>query len=166
MFIKFNGICDLNPVEVRHYLTKHRPIRVGSTILISLTTQVARQITLVEASLFKAIKPHELLNQAWTKKDKETKAPNALKMIRHSSRVRASYHFRIRHTLITSIILDLLFGSSRNPSVRVYRSASWSDQAIYWHSSCKYYTLAEKHIGSNQLSRNVARSVISTPSWN
>jgi son of sevenless-like protein len=63
MFIKFNGICDLNPVEV------------------------ARQITLVEASLFKAIKPHELLNQAWTKKDKETKAPNALKMIRHSSRI-------------------------------------------------------------------------------
>jgi son of sevenless-like protein len=58
-----------------------------TTSTYDCSEQVARQITLIEAVLFKAIKPVELLNQAWTKKDKEIKAPNVLKMIRHSTRV-------------------------------------------------------------------------------
>eukprot|EP01129_Flabellula_baltica_P014536 TRINITY_DN6981_c0_g1_i1.p1 TRINITY_DN6981_c0_g1~~TRINITY_DN6981_c0_g1_i1.p1 ORF type:complete len:1107 (-),score=304.83 TRINITY_DN6981_c0_g1_i1:11-3331(-) len=43
--------------------------------------EVARQLTLVEWDLWKKIEPWECLNLAWTKKDKEERAPNLLTMI-------------------------------------------------------------------------------------
>jgi len=39
--------------------------------------------TLVEWEIWQAIRPWEFLNQAWTKKDKERRAPNIIKMIKH-----------------------------------------------------------------------------------
>ncbi len=47
--------------------------------------QLARQLTLMEAEYFNAIKPWELLNLAWSRKGKEEKAPNVLVMIGHSN---------------------------------------------------------------------------------
>eukprot|EP01102_Stenamoeba_stenopodia_P014624 TRINITY_DN4881_c0_g1_i2.p1 TRINITY_DN4881_c0_g1~~TRINITY_DN4881_c0_g1_i2.p1 ORF type:complete len:1169 (+),score=349.70 TRINITY_DN4881_c0_g1_i2:173-3679(+) len=44
--------------------------------------EVARQLTLIEYDLYKAIKPWECLGQAWAKKDKEIKAPNIIAMIK------------------------------------------------------------------------------------
>lgn len=45
--------------------------------------ELARQLTLIEWDLWEAIKPWEFLNQAWTKKDKETKAPGIHMLIKH-----------------------------------------------------------------------------------
>jgi hypothetical protein len=61
--MQFSGMIDLSPIEM------------------------ARQITLLEQQLFKAIKPHELQNQCWTKPDRYEKAPNVMKMINHATRI-------------------------------------------------------------------------------
>jgi RasGEF N-terminal motif/RasGEF domain len=44
--------------------------------------EIARQLTLVEFDLYKAIAPKELLNLNWMEDDKEERAPNVLVMIR------------------------------------------------------------------------------------
>jgi hypothetical protein len=49
--------------------------------------ELARQITLVEHDLYLAIKPQELLGQAWTKKNKERDSPNILRLIDHFNNV-------------------------------------------------------------------------------
>jgi son of sevenless len=49
--------------------------------------EVARQLTIAENALFRQVQPHELLDVSWTKKDKETKSPNVLAMIRFSNQV-------------------------------------------------------------------------------
>lgn len=43
--------------------------------------EFARQLTLIEYGLYKNIKPWECINQAWMKPDKDSKAPNIIKMI-------------------------------------------------------------------------------------
>ncbi|KJE92340.1 hypothetical protein CAOG_03326 [Capsaspora owczarzaki ATCC 30864] len=44
--------------------------------------EIARQITLVDYELFRAVEPVECLEQAWSKKDKLTRAPNVLAFIK------------------------------------------------------------------------------------
>jgi len=46
------------------------------------TQELARQITLMEYKMFSKIQPQELCEAAWTKKDKETAAPNVLRIAR------------------------------------------------------------------------------------
>ncbi|KAH3762372.1 ras GEF [Pelomyxa schiedti] len=48
--------------------------------------EIARQITLIEQSMFRAIKPWELIGLAWTKKDKSL-APNVSKMVQHFNKI-------------------------------------------------------------------------------
>lgn len=49
--------------------------------------EFARQLSIIEYDLFRSIKPFELLDVNWTKKDKEAKSPNVLKMINFSNHV-------------------------------------------------------------------------------
>jgi hypothetical protein len=42
---------------------------------------IARELTLIEFSLFYNIRPRELLDQAWQREDKEKKAPNVSLLI-------------------------------------------------------------------------------------
>jgi len=49
--------------------------------------EMARQMTLIEFEMFKAIKPTEFLDQAWLHKDKEKLAPGIMNMTRWSTRI-------------------------------------------------------------------------------
>ncbi|CAG5136425.1 unnamed protein product [Candidula unifasciata] len=47
--------------------------------------EIARQVTLLEFDLYRAIKPSELIGMPWMKRDKQQTAPNLLKMIHFST---------------------------------------------------------------------------------
>ena len=49
--------------------------------------EIARQVTLIESDLFRAVKLSELVGMPWTKKDKHKTAPNLLKLIHFSNKV-------------------------------------------------------------------------------
>jgi RasGEF domain len=66
---------------------------------------LAKQLTLVEHELFCAIRPEELLGQAWTKKNKERDSPNILRVIGHFNKV----CFSSPHPLFPSLHLFIYF---------------------------------------------------------
>ncbi|MCP9264846.1 Son of sevenless-like protein 1 [Dirofilaria immitis] len=65
-------IAEKGAIETYDLLSLH-PIEIG------------RQITLLQFDLYKAIKPIELVGSAWTKRDKDLRSPQLLKLIDHST---------------------------------------------------------------------------------
>jgi len=83
-------IQELKELEQRYEEEIHireTSIKLSSKINKDLTVldfdpmNIAKVITLLDYDKFKQIKHRELLNQAWTKKDREVKAPTVLEMI-------------------------------------------------------------------------------------
>eukprot|EP00043_Microstomoeca_roanoka_P017118 m.177519 g.177519 ORF g.177519 m.177519 type:complete len:1089 (+) comp16573_c0_seq2:234-3500(+) len=79
------------------------PVDASTMHVLTLhPVEVARQLTLIDSALYRAIQPSELVGQQWTKKNKETGSPNVLAFIRQFNRVS---HWVIR-TIVETTDLD------------------------------------------------------------
>lgn len=58
-----------------------------TSILHFRSSDIAKQLTMMEFEIYESIRPRECLNQAWNKENRQTKAPNIYAMIRFTNSV-------------------------------------------------------------------------------
>uniref|UniRef100_A0A8C9YG59 Son of sevenless homolog 2 (Drosophila) n=1 Tax=Sander lucioperca TaxID=283035 RepID=A0A8C9YG59_SANLU len=84
-----NGVSHNITFESPPPLIEWHICRSGQMDMFDLMTlhpiEIARQLTLLESELYRAVRPSELVGSVWTKEDKEKNSPNLLRMIRHTT---------------------------------------------------------------------------------
>ncbi|CAM4725901.1 unnamed protein product [Leuciscus chuanchicus] len=82
--ISHNITFESPPPPIEWHIS--RPGQVETFDLMTLhPIEIARQLTLLESDLYRAVRPSELVGSVWTKEDKEKNSPNLLRMIRHTT---------------------------------------------------------------------------------
>ncbi|XP_047668922.1 son of sevenless homolog 2 isoform X2 [Tachysurus fulvidraco] len=82
--ISHNITFEVPPPPVEWHIS--RPGQIDTFDLMTLhPIEIARQLTLLESDLYRAVRPSELVGSVWTKEDKEKNSPNLLRMIRHTT---------------------------------------------------------------------------------
>lgn len=82
--ISHNITFESPPPPIEWHIS--RPGQVDTFDLMTLhPIEIARQLTLLESDLYRAVRPSELVGSVWTKEDKEKNSPNLLRMIRHTT---------------------------------------------------------------------------------
>ncbi|XP_057198676.1 son of sevenless homolog 2 [Triplophysa rosa] len=82
--ISHNITFESPPPPIEWHIS--RPGQIDSFELMTLhPIEIARQLTLLESDLYRAVRPSELVGSVWTKEDKEKNSPNLLRMIRHTT---------------------------------------------------------------------------------
>uniref|UniRef100_A0A4X2KK22 SOS Ras/Rho guanine nucleotide exchange factor 2 n=1 Tax=Vombatus ursinus TaxID=29139 RepID=A0A4X2KK22_VOMUR len=82
--ISHNITFESPPPSIEWHIS--RPGQYETFDLMTLhPIEIARQLTLLESDLYRAVQPSELVGSVWTKEDKEINSPNLLKMIRHTT---------------------------------------------------------------------------------
>jgi hypothetical protein len=56
--------------------------------------EMARQITILDADIYRSIRPKECLNQGWEKSDKIERSPNISRIIQQTNNVHHYFHYR------------------------------------------------------------------------
>nr|XP_040574852.1 protein son of sevenless-like isoform X1 [Lepeophtheirus salmonis] len=74
---------DRSPPPVEEFIKSPDPD--WPKIMTYHPIEIARQLTLLEFSYYRAVKPSELVDQAWTREDKDKRSPNLLRMVRHTT---------------------------------------------------------------------------------
>ena len=88
---EINFDFDKSPPLIEHHLEDRKELKEliqkeeWPELLTYHPIEFARQLTLLDFQYYRAVKPSELVDLAWMKKEKNERSPNLMRMIRHTT---------------------------------------------------------------------------------
>ncbi|XP_065184257.1 son of sevenless homolog 1-like [Sycon ciliatum] len=84
MSVQQPHVFDVDPAPLEYHIAREPG---DLNIYTTHPIEIARQLTLIESEMYRAVRPSELVGSKWTSEDKETLSPNVLRFIRHSTNI-------------------------------------------------------------------------------